>query len=181
MAPASTRSASRHLVLLYRAQTGWTEITMPALWPDQGRLFPTAEASLERLRARQPQDQPEPSTNLDPSDWAGLREQGHRMLDDMLDHLQTIRERPLWQAPSAAARASFRAALPHEPSDLAAVYASFREHVLPYGSGCMPTAAVAHLAGRPRRHPRGHRQPSYRRDRHRRPAQRRPDLWFAGG
>ena len=107
----------------------------PARWPDQGRLFPTAEASLDRLRAWQPQGEQERSTNLDPSDWAGLREQGHRMLDDMLDHLQTIREQPLWQAPPAAARASFHAALPHEPSDLAAVYATFREHVLPYGSG----------------------------------------------
>src|SRR3954453_8467387 len=107
----------------------------PAGWPDQGRLFPTAEASLDRLRAWRPEIAGQSPTDLDPPDWTALREQSHGMLDDMLDHLQTIREQPLWQAPPAAARASFHAALPQEPSDLAAAYATFREHVLPYGSG----------------------------------------------
>ena len=34
---------------------------------------------------------------LDPEDWASLRVLGHRMLDDMLDHLATLRQQPAWQ------------------------------------------------------------------------------------
>ena len=34
---------------------------------------------------------------LDPTDWGSMRALGHRMLDDMLDHLQTLRDRPVWQ------------------------------------------------------------------------------------
>jgi hypothetical protein len=34
---------------------------------------------------------------LDPKDWTSMRELGHKMLDDMFDYMQTIRERPVWQ------------------------------------------------------------------------------------
>ena len=36
-------------------------------------------------------------TTLDPPDWASFRDQGHRMLDDMFDYLENIRQRPVWQ------------------------------------------------------------------------------------
>ncbi len=32
--------------------------------------------------------------SLDPQDWDELRALGHRMVDDMLTYLQTVRERP---------------------------------------------------------------------------------------
>lgn len=32
---------------------------------------------------------------LDPGDWESMRALGHRMLDDALDRLQTLRERPV--------------------------------------------------------------------------------------
>jgi hypothetical protein len=32
---------------------------------------------------------------LDPENWGSMRALGHRMLDDMLDYLQTLRERPV--------------------------------------------------------------------------------------
>ena len=34
---------------------------------------------------------------LDPENWDEFRQLGHRMLDDMLDHLSTLREQPAWQ------------------------------------------------------------------------------------
>ncbi|NTF40912.1 pyridoxal-dependent decarboxylase [Rhizobium rhizogenes] len=74
-------------------------------------------------------------TSLDPDDWQALRKQGHQMLDDMLDHLQTLGTKPVWQQPPSSARASFDAPLPFEPSDLADVHAIFRDDILPYGSG----------------------------------------------
>jgi glutamate/tyrosine decarboxylase-like PLP-dependent enzyme len=73
--------------------------------------------------------------SLDPEDWSGVRAQGHRMLDDMFDHLESLRAQPVWRAPPQALRESFRAPLPQGPSDLADVHQVFRETVLPYASG----------------------------------------------
>jgi aromatic-L-amino-acid decarboxylase len=72
---------------------------------------------------------------LDPKDWTELRAQGHRMLDDMLDYLEHLRDRPVWQPMTGEARAHFRDALPAAPTDLAAVYQEFSERILPYSSG----------------------------------------------
>lgn len=74
-------------------------------------------------------------TTLDPADWGDLRAQAHRMLDDMLDHLEQRRDLPLWQSAPAGARAAFRAGLPRDGQPLAAAYGTFRDHVLPYGAG----------------------------------------------
>lgn len=74
-------------------------------------------------------------TSLDPADWRRLRAEGHRMLDDMIDHLEHLRDQPVWQPMPPAARANFRAEPPAEGSDLSAVYDEFRQYILPYGSG----------------------------------------------
>ena len=34
---------------------------------------------------------------LDPADWNEIRALGHRMVDDMVDYLATVRERPAWR------------------------------------------------------------------------------------
>ncbi len=76
---------------------------------------------------------PDPAeTDLDPADWPALRAQGHRMLDDMLDHLQGIREQPVWRPMSEEVRAAFRREVPTRPSELAEVHREFLQHVLPY-------------------------------------------------
>jgi len=82
---------------------------------------------------------PAPQTNsagsLDPEDWPAFRDQGHRMLDDMFDYLETIRERPVWQPLPDAVRARFRDRLPREGAELSAVHQEFLENVLPYSNG----------------------------------------------
>ncbi len=72
---------------------------------------------------------------LDPSDWQAFRAQGHRMLDDMLDYLEQLRERPVWQPIPPAVRDVFRQPLPSEPTDLASVHDSFMRDILPYAVG----------------------------------------------
>jgi glutamate/tyrosine decarboxylase-like PLP-dependent enzyme len=74
--------------------------------------------------------------SLDPKDWEGLRRLGHRMVDDVLDYLRTVRERPTWQTPSETARQR----VVHEPLPLEAqgpesAYRDFVENVLPYPTG----------------------------------------------
>lgn len=57
------------------------------------------------------------------------------MLDDMLDHMQTMRDQPVWRAPTPAARASMSEPLPRGGEDLGQVHARFLESVLPHHSG----------------------------------------------
>jgi aromatic-L-amino-acid/L-tryptophan decarboxylase len=78
---------------------------------------------------------PQPGSSLDPSDWRALRAQGHRMLDDMLDFIEHIRERPVWRPIPDGVRARFREAVPTAPTDLAAVHDEFMRHILPYATG----------------------------------------------
>ncbi len=72
---------------------------------------------------------------LDPVDWSAVTALGHRMVDDLFDYLRTVRERRPWTSVPAETRARFTRPLPHAPADPAAIYAEFREHVLPYPSG----------------------------------------------
>jgi glutamate/tyrosine decarboxylase-like PLP-dependent enzyme len=73
--------------------------------------------------------------SLDPDDWAAFRAQSHRMLDDMLDYAQYIRQRPVWQPIPPEARASFQQPLPRAAGDLAAAHGTFMHDVLPYAVG----------------------------------------------
>ena len=77
---------------------------------------------------------PDPDS-LDPHDWDAFRAQSHRMLDDMLDYAQRIRQRPVWQAAPDSARAAFAQPLPRAPGELGEAHASFMQDVLPYAVG----------------------------------------------
>lgn len=76
-----------------------------------------------------------PPFSLDPEDWQSLRTQGHQMLDDMLDYLEHIRSRPVWQSIPPEVRANFQQPLPQHPSDLGEVHETFMREVLPYAVG----------------------------------------------
>jgi aromatic-L-amino-acid decarboxylase len=73
--------------------------------------------------------------NLDPQDWQSLRSLGHRMLDDMLDYLENVRERPVWQPMPDAVRDSFKGSVPLEPEGAEQAYRQFQDMVLPYTMG----------------------------------------------
>ena len=72
---------------------------------------------------------------LDPADWDEYRRLGHRMVDDMLEYLRTVRDRPVWRPVPEGVAASFREPLPTSPSPAAEVYEAFLERVLPYPTG----------------------------------------------
>lgn len=73
--------------------------------------------------------------NLDPSEWKNFRRQAHAMLDDIVDYIETIRERPVWQPIPAAVRTRFRGDLPALPTDLATVHDEFMRDILPFAAG----------------------------------------------
>jgi len=74
-------------------------------------------------------------SHLDAVDWQDLRAQSHRMVDDMIDYVAGIRDRPVWQPMNPAVRAVFHANLPQDPTDLSQVYQDFQKYVLPYAVG----------------------------------------------
>ena len=78
---------------------------------------------------------PPAAPDLDPAAWPETRAQAHRMLDDILDYVEHIRERPVWRPIPEAARASLREPPPLEPMDLAEVHGAFLRSVLPYAAG----------------------------------------------
>ena len=73
--------------------------------------------------------------SLDPADWNSFRSQAHRMLDDILNSTEHIRDRPVWQPLSDELRARFRASIPRLPADLASVHQEFLRDVLPFAVG----------------------------------------------
>jgi aromatic-L-amino-acid/L-tryptophan decarboxylase len=77
---------------------------------------------------------PSPAT-LDPADWAPFRTQAHRMLDDALDYIEHIRDRPVWQPIPAEVRDRFHDPLPHSPSALDAIHSQFLNDILPWATG----------------------------------------------
>jgi aromatic-L-amino-acid decarboxylase len=79
--------------------------------------------------------EPHAPASLDPTDWQDLRRNGHRMLDTMFDHLETLRDQPVWQAPPPDILAAIREPLPRSPTDLSDVHAQFVSAILPHSSG----------------------------------------------
>jgi aromatic-L-amino-acid/L-tryptophan decarboxylase len=74
-------------------------------------------------------------STLDPADWDSFRALSHRMLDDMLDYLQTVRERPAWQPLPSEVAAAFNEPVPWRGEGADRVYEVFRRNVLPYPNG----------------------------------------------
>lgn len=91
------------------------------------------------------------SRDLDPPDWDAFRQLAHAMLDDVITHIETIRERPVWQAAPAASRARFSRPAPAEPRGLPDVLEEVKSHVFPYTTGNLHPAFMGwvHGAGTP--------------------------------
>ena len=82
------------------------------------------------LPSGHPQDE-----SLDPPDWETTRALGHRMMDDMMDYMQSVSDRPAWQPLPEEVRQHLREPLPLGPTDELQVYEQFQRDVLPYPLG----------------------------------------------
>lgn len=76
-----------------------------------------------------------PEESLDPESWEELRSHGHAVMDELLDWLRTLRDRPVWRPVPEAVRAALRRPLPMEGIGLGASWDAFRQSVLPYPWG----------------------------------------------
>ncbi|MEM7706151.1 MAG: pyridoxal-dependent decarboxylase [Pseudomonadota bacterium] len=73
--------------------------------------------------------------SLDPSDWHEARRVAHQVVDDIVDYLETIRERPAWQSVPEHVKQALDQDLPLEGAPLGEVYQEFKENILPYPTG----------------------------------------------
>lgn len=89
--------------------------------------------------------------SLDPADWNAFRQSSHEALDRMIEHLRTIRQRPVWQQMPAGAKAKLDAPLPREGRHLDSVLGDFERAIKPYATGNLHPAFMGwvHGAGTP--------------------------------
>ena len=80
-------------------------------------------------------EQADSRTTLDPRDWGALRKIAHVALDDALDFVQSVRERPVWRPLPDSVRAALAEPLPVGPQGMEQVYEDFLRFVLPYTLG----------------------------------------------
>jgi glutamate/tyrosine decarboxylase-like PLP-dependent enzyme len=78
---------------------------------------------------------PPESATLDPQDWDAMRSLGHRMVDDLVDDLSTVHERPVWRPVPDDVREGLRRPVPIEAASAESVYDDFRRFVQPYPRG----------------------------------------------
>jgi glutamate/tyrosine decarboxylase-like PLP-dependent enzyme len=72
---------------------------------------------------------------LDPQDWAALRALGHRALDDAMDYMESLRDRPAWEHAPARVKAHFDGPPPAGPQPIEDIYREYVEYVRPYQLG----------------------------------------------
>lgn len=80
-------------------------------------------------------DSPDGAATLDPADWEAFRALAHRMVDDMVENLASVRERPVWRPVPAETRARIAGPLPEDGEGADAAYEAFRRDVLAYPLG----------------------------------------------
>lgn len=74
--------------------------------------------------------------SLDPENWAEFRQLAHRMVDQALDHVQSVDDRPAWQQMGGDVRARLSdSSIPWQGEGEAAVYEQFLADVQPYANG----------------------------------------------
>ena len=81
---------------------------------------------------------PEDDTNeesLDPQDWNAMRALGHRMVDDIMSYLETVRDRPVWQPLPRQVKEYMQQPLPRQPQGAESAYRDFLKNILPHPMG----------------------------------------------
>jgi aromatic-L-amino-acid/L-tryptophan decarboxylase len=72
---------------------------------------------------------------LDPEDWDSFRRAAHQALEQAIDGLEQVRDRPVWRPTPDAVRGRFAEPLPHGPRELEAVLGDVQQLIAPYVVG----------------------------------------------
>lgn len=72
---------------------------------------------------------------LDPEEWESMRALGHRILDDAMDYIRTLRDRPVWQHAPQQVKDRFEGPPPLDPESPEDVYQEYVQYILPHQTG----------------------------------------------
>jgi aromatic-L-amino-acid/L-tryptophan decarboxylase len=72
---------------------------------------------------------------LDPENWEDIRTLGHQMVDDMINYLKNVEERPAWKEIPETAIESYKTSIPQKPENIFTIYKEFKENIFPYSTG----------------------------------------------
>ena len=75
------------------------------------------------------------TTNLDPADWAELRQLGHQMVDDLIAHLSELDDKPVWKPTPDKLHEAMHQPVPRQPQGEAQAYQDFKQQILEYTLG----------------------------------------------
>ena len=68
---------------------------------------------------------------LDPSDWSEIRTLGHKVIDDMIDYLSTIRDTKVWEPMPQASVDFLSGNIPKDGEPIDTIYQEIKDHILP--------------------------------------------------
>jgi len=72
---------------------------------------------------------------LDPVDWKQMKNLGFQMVEDMMNYLESVRDRSVWQPIPKSIKDFFKKPLPQDPEGPNKTYQDFLENILPYPIG----------------------------------------------
>lgn len=84
---------------------------------------------------------------LDPDKWDDLRLLGHQMVEDMMDYLQNVSDRPVWTKTPDETKKLAMEVLPREGRPVEEIYRDFKMHILPYTKGNIHPAFFSWVQG----------------------------------
>jgi glutamate/tyrosine decarboxylase-like PLP-dependent enzyme/GNAT superfamily N-acetyltransferase len=123
-----SHTSLRNAIAIYR-KFGFT-VTQLGRDEEYARCDIHMTLDLHALRTPQLRDE-----TLDPVDWEPFRALAHRMVDDSVNYLASLRERPTWQRPPEAVREALSAPAPWSGQGAEAAYQEFLENIRPYTTG----------------------------------------------
>lgn len=72
---------------------------------------------------------------LDPENWNDMRQLAHRMIDDAVNYIENVGERPVWKPVPEEIKKKFKSPVPRNPGSSKDVYNEFLEEIFPYPMG----------------------------------------------
>jgi aromatic-L-amino-acid/L-tryptophan decarboxylase len=73
--------------------------------------------------------------SLDPADWETYRKLAHETLDEAIDYIQNVRDRPVWLPVPEDIKRRLQEPFSFEGQSIGKTYQDFRELILPYATG----------------------------------------------
>ena len=68
--------------------------------------------------------------SLDPENLDEFRDLAHTMVDDVVDYIAGLRDRPVWQPITDQDKSFFNSPIPHKPQGETSTYQEFKEQIL---------------------------------------------------